>query len=520
MHIEKVGANLDLVHCISLLQLCTSRIKMMTLTEILESSYKKYPEKTAIFYKEKQIPYKQVYHQSRSLAAFLIDKGLRKGDRVGLIVKKNPDAIIAFLGIAQAGGVFYSVDYNQPDDSIQYTIDLTRPSFLVISSEFHDSLKTLNLRKHDTKVIIIGEESSDHFTWQEAISFESKLGFDVKIENHDPVYLNFTSGSTGKPKGAVTTHDNLYWNTKSVVETFKFTHDDIHLCGFPIFTHPHELFYRAFYTGGSLVLTDDFLPKTVTSAVVKHKVTCLMAISLIYENLLRYQSTATALSTLRVAESAGMHVDSDLIKSFKEKFNVNITAAWGSTETAGIALSNPIEGGKLDSIGIPCPYYETRIVDENGNDVDVNTIGEMIIKGRANITAYFDNEKESENLIKNGWLHTGDMVKKDPEGYFYFISRKSRMIKVAGWKVYPSEIEEILASHPAVVECAVTKIYDPTLGELPKAVVVLQDKSAVSPGELRRYCSQRTAKYKVPAVVEFVNALPKAPSGKILYQNL
>lgn len=492
----------------------------MTLTEILENSYQNYPEKTAIFYQEKQLSYKRLYHQSRSLAAFLIDKGLRKGDRVGLIVKKKPEAIVSFLGIAQAGGVFYSVDYNQPEDSIQYTIDLTRPSFLIISSEFHDSLKTLNIRKHDTKVIIIGEESPDHFIWQEAISFEIKLGFDVKIESHDPVYLNFTSGSTGKPKGALTTHDNLYWNTKSVVEAFKFTHNDIHLCGFPIFTHPHELFYRAFYTGGSLVLTDDFLPNTVTSAVVKHKVTCLMAISLIYENLLRYQSTATALSTLRVAESAGMHVASDLVKNFKEKFNINITAAWGSTETTGIALSNPIEGGKLESIGKPCPYYEVKIVDENCNDVGDHNIGEMIINGRANIAGYFDNEKESGNLIKNGWLHTGDMVKRDAEGYFYFISRKSRMMKVAGWKVYPNEIEEILSSHPDVVECAVTKIYDQTLGELPKAVVVLQGKSDVTPGKLRRYCSQRTAKYKVPAVVEFVDALPKAPSGKILYQNL
>ncbi|MEE4252549.1 MAG: AMP-binding protein, partial [Desulfuromusa sp.] len=192
----------------------------MTLTDILESSYKNYPEKTAVFYKEHQISYEQLYHQSRSLAAFLIHNGLRKGDRVGLIVKKTPEAIISFLGIAQTGGIFYSVDYNQPDDSIQYTIELTRPAFLIISSEFIDSLKTFNVRKYGTKVIIIGEESPDHFTWQEATSFEIKLGFDVKIEGHDPVYLNFTSGSTGKPKGAVTTHDNLYWNTKSVVEAF------------------------------------------------------------------------------------------------------------------------------------------------------------------------------------------------------------------------------------------------------------------------------------------------------------
>jgi len=215
-----------------------------------------------------------------------------------------------------------------------------------------------------------------------------------------------------------------------------------------------------------------------------------------------------------------MPVSSRLVEDFRERFNITITAAWGSTETKGIALTNPVSKTKPDSMGKPCPYYDIKVVDETGQEVGTEEIGEMIIRGPANITGYFDNEQESKNLIKDGWLYTGDMVKKDPQGYFYFVARKNRMIKVAGWKVYPNEIEDVLASHPDVAEAAVTKTDDQTLGEVPRAVVVLKSGAVVTPSDLRRHCAKTLAKYKVPTVIDFVSELPKAPSGKILYQKL
>lgn len=493
----------------------------MTLIEMLEENVSKYPDKTAIIYKDETFTYRDFGHQSQMLANFLANHGLVKGDRVGLIIKKSPEALISFLGIAMAGGIFYTVDYNQPDDNIHYTIDLTRPAFLIVSAEFKSILKKLESRNLAAKVIVVGDDdNSDYFTWQEAQTFQADLRCDIKIDQHDPVYLNFTSGSTGKPKGAITTHDNLYWNTKSVVKSFAITPSDIHLCGFPIFTHPDELFMRALYTGGTIVLTDDALPNTIASAVSRHKITCMMAVALIYENLVRYQVNPTDLATLRVAESAGMPVSSRLVEDFKERFNITITAAWGSTETKGIALANPVSKTKPESMGKPCPYYDIKVVDEMGQEVGTEEIGEMIIRGPANITGYFDNEQESKNLIKDGWLYTGDMVKKDPQGYFYFVARKNRMIKVAGWKVYPNEIEDVLASHPDVAEAAVTKTDDQTLGEVPRAVVVLKSGAAVTPSDLRRHCAKTLAKYKVPTVIDIVSELPKAPSGKILYQRL
>jgi long-chain acyl-CoA synthetase len=247
----------------------------------------------------------------------------------------------------------------------------------------------------------------------------------------------------------------------------------------------------------------------------------MLTTALIYENLLRYQVQPSELKTLRIAQSGGMHVCATLAEDFKKRFNIPITSGWGSTETTGIALSmSTYFDYRTDSIGKPCPYYEVKIVDEAGIEVRANEIGEMLIKGHAVCSEYFHNPEETAKHMRNGWLHTDDLVKKDKDGYFYFVSRKSRMIKAAGLRVYPEEIENVLMTHPNVVEVAVVKIPDSALGDAPKAIVVLKNNAVIKPEDLRKYCAERMAKYKVPVVIEAVARLPRSPSGKILYHKL
>jgi len=492
----------------------------MTLVEMLEKNCEIYTDKTAIIYKNKRISYLEIRYKSYAVADFLIKNGLKKGDRVGVLLPKTPDAIISFLGIARAGGVMFPVDFSQPISVIQNTIKLARPVALIFSAKFQQFISELYFPKNEVFFLIVGEKEKIP-SWGEVVSCKIPEVSNVTIDRSDPVYLNFTSGSTGFPKGAITTHDNLYWNTRAVVESFGLVPEDVHLCGFPVFTHPHELFCRALYTGGQIVLTDDSLPNTIARAVLDHKVTCLMAISLIYENFVRYQVSPEYLKSLRIAESAGMHVGSSLVENFKKIFNISITPAWGSTETAGIALANPIYAeSQANSVGKPLPYYEIKIIDDAANVLGVNEIGEMIIKGPGVCSGYFHNSEASSKTFHDGWLFTGDLVKKDNEGYFYFITRKSRMIKVAGQKVYPTEIEEVLNKHPEIIESAAVGIEDDVLGAVPKAVVVLRDDSKITELELRKYCASKLAKYKVPISIKIVTSLPKAPSGKILYKAL
>ena len=202
-------------------------------------------------------------------------------------------------------------------------------------------------------------------------------------------------------------------------------------------------------------------------------------------------------------------------------FNVTISSGWGSTETTGITVSKmPHLEYRPDSIGQPCPYYEAKVVSEQGEEVPPMKSAKCSLRGPAVCREYFKNPLETAAHMKDGWMHTGDLVRKDEDGFYFFVTRKSRMIKVAGLRVYPAEIEELLASHPDVLEAAVVKMPDDALGEVPKAVVVLKPETKVAAQELRLFCSEQVAKYKIPAVVDIVEALPKNPGGKILYKML
>jgi long-chain acyl-CoA synthetase len=336
------------------------------------------------------------------------------------------------------------------------------------------------------------------------------------------VYLNFTSGTTGVPKGAVTTHANIYWNTRASIESFHLTSEDIHLCMFPIFTHPHELFARPLSLGGTIVLTDNIYPKSIAKVISNHRVTCLMAISALYEALMRlYGYAPFDLSSLRIAESGGMHTNPTLVQKFKESFGIPISPVWGSTETTGISIATPIDRGyKAGSMGTSCPHYEVKIVGEDGEELPPDEIGEMVIRGPAVCSEYFNQPDETKRCMKDGWYFTGDLVKMDSDGYFFFMSRKAGMMKVGGMKVFPIEIEDVLMSHPQIAEAAVFKVQDQTHGEVPKALIVIKEGMELSTAEVRRYCEERLAKYKIPRIIEFTPQLPRNPGGKILYREL
>ena len=495
----------------------------MTIVEMLGRNAKFFPEKTVLIYKESRISYKMLYERSNALANFLIGIGFTKGERVGLLLQKTPEAIISFLGIAAAGGVVLPIDYNQTLADIQFVLNLTHPSVLIVSDNFQPLLSRLRLPCSSKKIIVIGKKPWNQYqSWEEIFSKET-LGLpDVNVQEDDIVYLNFTSGTTGVPKGAISTHANIYWNTLSSVESLGLTHDDVHLCMFPVFGHPHELFARPLYLGGTIVLIDNISPKSIVRAISDHNVTCMMAAASIYETLIRFHEFHSLdFSSLRLPESGGMHVNPTLVQKFKERFQIPIVPVWGSTETTGIALATPIQGKyKPGSMGKSCPYYEVKIVGENGKELALDEIGEMIIKGPAICSGYFGNPEETEKYMKDGWFFTGDMVKKDSEDYFYFASRKTGMMKVAGLKVYPAEIEDVLSAHPKISEVAVIKDQDHLHGEVPKAVIVLKDGVEINKGDIRKYCEKRMSRYKVPRIIEFMTELPKTPGGKILYREL
>jgi long-chain acyl-CoA synthetase len=495
----------------------------MTIVEMLERNAKLLPEKTAIIYGDSKISYREFYERSNMLANFLIANGLKNGERVGLLVQKTPEAIISFLGVAAAGGIVFPIDYTQTVPHIQLVLDITDPVFLIVDESFQPLLSKVKLSCPDEKIIVIGKKTAKKYrNWDKIFVKEKISAPEVSLQDSDVVYLNFTSGTTGVPKGAVTTHANIFWNTLSSVESLKLRHDDIHLCMFPVFVHPHELFSRPLYLGGTIVLIDNISPKSIARRITDCRVTCMMAVASIYDTLVRlHDSFPFDFSSLRIPESGGMHINPALAKRFEERFGINIIPVWGSTETSGIALAASVdEMHKIGSMGKPCRYYEVKILGEDGEELPPNEVGEMAVRGSAVCSGYYNQPEETEKYLKDGWFFSGDMVKKDTEGYLYFASRKSGMMKMAGLKVFPTEIEDVLIAHPKIAEVAVVKVQDHSHGEVPKAVIVLKDASKISKSDIKKFCEERMSKYKVPRIIEFMTELPRTSGGKIRYREL
>lgn len=495
----------------------------MTIVEMLERNAKLFPDKTAIICDNSRVSYRTFYERAITLANFLISIGLKKGDRVGLLVQKTPEALISFLGVAAAGGVVFPVDYNQTLDTLESLFDLTNPAVVIADERFQDILSRFKDHCTDEMTIVIGKETTNHrHSWEDIFVQQSLHSPGVDIQEEDVVYLNFTSGTTGIPKGAITTHANIYWNTLSAVESLGLTEEDIHLCMFPVFIHPHELIARSLYLGGTIVLVDGVYPKTIAASISEHRVTCMMAVASFYDALVRLPlSLQSDMSSLRIPESGGMFVHPTLEQKFVERFNVPIIPVWGSTETTGIALANSVAGVRVPgSMGKPSRSYQIKVMGESGDELSAGEMGVMAVKGPGVCSGYFNNPEETEIYMKDGWFLTGDIVRTDGDGFFYFVGRKAWMMKVAGLKVFPSEIEAVLIKHPKIAEVAVVKIQDSTHGEVPKAVIVLKDGLEMCKDEIRKYCEETLSRYKIPRVVEFRFELPKTSGGKILYREL
>ncbi|MBM4286779.1 MAG: acyl--CoA ligase [Deltaproteobacteria bacterium] len=489
----------------------------MTLVEMLERNARDLPDQTALIFRDEKVSYRQLNDRVNRLAQALLKLGCRPGDRVCFLLPRIPELVLTFLAGAKVRAIVAPVNFDLPAREIAATLGQLNPRVIVCHADY---LTLLLPAGPETTFILTGSTESRPgcLLWDELLAPQPSHNPSLAIAAADPVYLNYTSGSTGNARGAVTTHEHIYWNTRSSVETLGLTPADVHLCLFAPFAHPHELFARPLYLGGTMVLLDSIRPRTIARTIMAHGVTCLMALAPFFRNLIEVAASEKFdLSSLRLPESGGMHTPVELIQAFREAFGVPIYAVWGSTETTGIALANH-PGGEpvLGSVGQPCSYYEVKIVGEDGQELSPGMIGELIFRGPGVVQAYFEEQEENHyKYFRHGWYHSGDLGRRDAAGNFYFVERKSGMLKVAGHQVYPLEIELKLMRHAAIQEAAVIGIPDPRRGEVPKAFVVLKNGAHLERRDIIRYCAQEMATYKVPREVEICASLPKIGSGKI-----
>lgn len=490
----------------------------MTLVEMLEKNAGEIPEKAAIIFHNTSISYIEFNNMVNRLANGMLDRGLKKGDKVGLMLPRIPELVISFLAVAKARGIVVPINFELQREGIQTILNNTSPRFLIVYSQFLNLAKKSLPVDFQIPVIEVGNEVTEHLQWNEVGKYRKAYGPWPEIKDDDVVYLNYTSGSTGKSKGAVTTHSNIYWNTVASVDALGLTPDDVHLCLFAPFAHPHEIFSRPLFLGGTMVIVDKIFPRSIAEAISKHRVTSMMGLAPVYENLLELLKHKTYdLSSLRVPESGGMYTRLELIERFRKKLGASIIPVWGSTETTGIAIANrPGNSMKAGSVGKPCLSYEVKIIDDHGNDLPPGEIGEMVFKGPAVVQSYYENTtKQQDSCFRDGWYYSGDLGRIDEDGNFYFVERKTGMLKVAGLKVYPMEIEQVLMDHSDIKEAAVISVKDRLRGEVPKAIIVTVNGNGLTGREVVMFCKKRLSNYKLPKMVEIRDSLPKNGSGKV-----
>lgn len=488
----------------------------ITLVEMLEKNAAVQTGKAAVIFGDSRLTWPEFNEKVNRFSDGMVRLGLESGDRIGLMLPRVPELLIGFMAAAKAKAVVAPVNYELTPDRISNQLKSIEPRFLIVHRNFLDhALKSLP-EEHNTRIIVTESGSESQLSFDGLIKAGSPVNPGLHISPEDVVYLNYTSGSTGDSKGAVTTHSNIYWNTLASVDALALAPDDVHICMFAPFAHPHELFARALYLGGTIVLVDNVYPKSLAEAITAHGVTCVMGLAPMYENLLELQQYREYdLSTLRIPESGGMYTRPELMQAFKNKLGIDIVPVWGSTETSGIALANRY-GERIipGSIGRPCLSYSVRIVDENGVELPAGEVGEMAFKGPAVVSGYYG-MAQAGSQFKDGWYFSGDLARKDEDGYFYFVERKSGMMKVAGLKVYPAEIEMVLLSHPGIREVSVIAAKDTLRGEVPKAIIVLKEEASLTQKDVFRFCKGVLPNYKIPRIIEFRDALPKTGSGKI-----
>jgi long-chain acyl-CoA synthetase len=337
----------------------------------------------------------------------------------------------------------------------------------------------------------------------------------------DAAAIIYTSGTTGHPKGVVLTHHNYHYDAWSLTEHLGCDATDRFLCFLPLYHVNAQVVsvLSAVHVGGALILLEAFSPTAFLSAVARYRATTFSAVPTVYAILNTLDDAERFdLSSLRYCVCGAAPMPVEVFTTFEKKYGAKIVEGYGLSEATCGNCVNPLRPGaerKIGSIGVPLPGQEMAILDDAGEPLGSDEVGEIAIRGPAVMREYFGNPDATREAIVDGWLRTGDLGRRDDDGYYFIVGRKKEMIIRGGQNIYPKEIEEVIYTHPAVQEAAVIGVAHPIWGESVCACVVPKPGASVDPDAIVALCRERLADYKVPARVVAFDAFPKTPTGKI-----
>ncbi len=488
---------------------------MATLAHNLIETAKEHGERAAVRLDEYVLSYTDLLGSSQRVTTLLQKSGVGPGDRVGMVLPNVPAFPVLFYGAVAAGAVVVPMNPLLKAREVQYYLEDSGASIVFAWHEMADEAVTA-AEKVGIDCIAVDPE-----TFPGLLEEHEPMTEVAERDDDDTVVLLYTSGTTGQPKGAELTDSNLATNAAMTAQTLVcLTPQDVVMGCLPLF-HCFGLtcgLNASVRSGSCLTLVPRFDPAQALKVIARDDVTVFEGVPTMYSAMLNApDADSYDVSSLRTCISGGSAMPVEVMKSFEEQFGCMVLEGYGLSETSPVASFNrPDMERKPGSIGVPVRGVEMKVLDDDGNDVENGEVGEIAIRGENVMKGYWGRKEETEKAVPNGWVLSGDMARKDEDGYFFIVDRKKDLIIRGGYNVYPREVEEALYEHEAVAEVAVIGIPHDELGEEVGAAVALKPDADASGDELRDFAKQQLAAYKYPRVVWIVKDLPKGPTGKIL----
>lgn len=482
------------------------------------------PKNTAVLDGDtnESLTYKQLFILAQKAAFILKTKyKVKKGDRIALFSTNEIESLALFFGVQRLGALLVPINFRLTAREVAHIINDSNPQVVLFEKEFETTIEEVKKQSFDFQSQVFKFSDQNNFVYE--MNSSESLFNDFQAQFEDSCLILYTSGTTGAPKGAVLTHKTLFWNSLNTTLRLNLNQNDCTVTFLPLFhTGGWNVLTTPFlHRGAKLIFLKKFDAERVLALSEREKATILFGVPTTMDLMAQHPKFKDFnLSSLRYAIVGGEPMPIDLIHTWSER-NVPIRQGYGLTEFGPNVFSLNEEDSirKIGSIGFPNFYIQTKVLLENGEEAKANEIGELVLRGPMMMKEYWHNPKATEQTIQNGWLYTGDLVRRDEEGYFYVVGRKKDMYISGGENVYPPEIEQILRLHPGVAEAAVIGVPDPKWGEVGKAFVVLKNKTT-NEKDLYEFCAHNLAKFKVPKYFTFLPQLPKGDSGKILKRAL
>ncbi len=497
----------------------------MQVEEFLEASSRRLPDKIAVVAGDQRVTYADLARQCENLAGALIAAGIGRGDRVVIVLENSVETVVSIFGVLKAGAVFVALNPTIKAEKLSYVLNNCRASALITYAKNVEALRASGEQTPHLRVVVaVGPGAPGLLAWDALVRSDAgpvpRRCIDI-----DLAALIYTSGSTGKPKGVMMTHLNIVSASQSIITYLELSTDDIILNVLPLsFDYGLYQMLMSVRTGCTLILERAFAyPAAILDRLVKEKVTGFPLVPTISAILLQMDLRKWDLSRLRYITNTAAMLPVEHIRKLRELFpQARLYSMYGLTECKRVSFLPPEQIDiRPASVGRGMPNEEVYVVDDNGERVGPGVVGELVIRGSNVMKGYWEAPEATDRVLKAGpypWekvLYSGDLFRTDEEGYLYFVGRKDDIIKTAGEKVSPREVEDVLYALPGVAEAAVVGVPDEILGSAIKAVLTLRPGATLTQRDVQRHCREHLESFLVPTFVEFREEMPKTVTGKI-----